>query len=230
MQAIDCTRRCASTQRPASEANEADLLEARCLQHYRTRCLATADQARYDLLDWLAWTDLEIDNIRAVLQRCIARDDLARGLDIAASLGYFWITRGTTESIRWLDQLLAAEDASPQTQVRACYLRGWLSLLAGRASGCPAWLARAVAAARDLASVLSSPRHCLSPRRPRTPRRPRGRAPPSTRRRHCRYELDDYLATIELLQAQAVHALFVGATEEAKDLSIGGRAPEPSGW
>ena len=72
------------------------------------RCLASADRARYGLLEWLAWADLEIDNIRAVLQWCVARGDLARGLDIAASLGFFWITRGTTESVRWLDQLLAA--------------------------------------------------------------------------------------------------------------------------
>ena len=62
------------------EANEEDLVEERCLEYYRTRCLASADQARYGLLEWLAWVDLEIDNIRAVLQRCIARGDLARGL------------------------------------------------------------------------------------------------------------------------------------------------------
>ena len=143
------------------EANEEDLVEERCLEYYRTRCLATADQARYGLLEWLAWADLEIDNIRAVLQRCIARGDLARGLDIAASLGYFWITRGTTESVRWLDQLLAAGDASPQTEVRACYFRGWLSLLRAEPEDARRWLARAVTTARG-AGLLSGLAQALS--------------------------------------------------------------------
>ena len=114
------------------EANEQDLVEERCLEYYRTRCLASADRARYGLLEWLAWADLEIDNIRAVLQRSVARGDLARGLDIAASLGFFWITRGTTESVRWLDQLLAADEASPQDGGASLLLPRVVELAAGR--------------------------------------------------------------------------------------------------
>ena len=205
------------------EANEQDLVEERCLEYYRTRCLAAADRARYDLLEWLAWADLEIDNIRAVLQRCIARGDLARGLDIAASLGYFWITRGTTESVRWLDQLLAAGDASPQTEVRACYFRGWLSLLRAEPEDARRWLARAVTTARraGLSSGLSQSLSLAATAEnscgdPAAAGRLLDEAAALT------LQLDDYPAAIELVQARAVHALFVGATNEAKDLSSEG--------
>ena len=111
------------------DGHEQETLGERCLEYYRTMCLRFADQARYRLLEFLAWADLEIENIRAVLHLCLARGDFARGLDIAASMGYYWITHGTTESVRWLDQLLATGEPSPSTLVRACYLRGWLSLI-----------------------------------------------------------------------------------------------------
>jgi predicted ATPase/DNA-binding CsgD family transcriptional regulator len=205
------------------EANEADLVEERCLEYYRTRCLESADQARYRLLEWLAWADLEIDNIRAVLHRCIARGDRVRGLDIAASLGYFWITRGTTESVRWLDQLLAASDASPQTEVRACYFRGWLSLLQADPEGARRWLARAVTTARG-AGLLAGLAQSLS----LAATAENASGDPAAARRLIEeaealtLELDDYPATIELLQAQAVHAVFTGATKEAKELSSEG--------
>src|SRR5438270_3037236 len=90
------------------DAREEELLGERWLEHYRTTCLRSADQARYRLLEWLGWAELEIDNIRAVLHQCVARGDFARGLDIAASMKYFWVTHGTTESVRWLDQLLGS--------------------------------------------------------------------------------------------------------------------------
>ena len=130
------------------DGHEQETLGERCLEYYRTTCLRFADQARYRLLEFLAWADLEIENIRAVLHQCLARGDFARGLDIAASMGYYWITHGTTESIRWLDQLLAAGEPSPSTLVRACYLRGFLSLIQGDAAAARPWIARAVATAR----------------------------------------------------------------------------------
>jgi predicted ATPase len=68
------------------DAHEEELLREQCLEHYRMTCLRLADEARHHLVEWLAWADLEIDNLRAVLQQCLARVDLARGLDIAASL------------------------------------------------------------------------------------------------------------------------------------------------
>src|SRR5207302_753467 len=86
---------------------------------------------------------------RAVLHQCVARGDSARGLDIAASMKYYWITHGTTESLRWLDQLLGSGEASPRTLVRAYYLRGWLSLLQADPPAARPWIARAIATARE---------------------------------------------------------------------------------
>src|SRR3954469_23507516 len=213
------------------EANEADLVEERCLDQCRARWLGSVDRARYDLIAWLAWVDLEIDNIRAVLQRCIERGDLTRGLDIAASLGYFWITRGTTESVRWLDQLLAAQDASPETEVRACFFRGWLSLLRAEPADARPWLDRAVTTARQagLRRELA-----LSLSLAATTQNACGDASSAARllgeAASLTTELDAYPTTIELLQARAVDAVFAGATQEAGDLSTEGvRLSEAAG-
>ena len=55
------------------DAHEERVLEERCVEYYRAMCLQSVDQARYRLVDWLAWAELEIDNIRAVLHQCVAR-------------------------------------------------------------------------------------------------------------------------------------------------------------
>ena len=204
-------------------AHEETVLEERCLEYYRATCLQSVDQARYRLVKWLAWADLEIDNIRAVLHQCVARGDLARGLDIAASMGYYWITHGTTESTRWLDQLLGAEDAAPATQVRAYYLRGWLSLLQADAATARPWIARAVTTAREtrqltkvseslsiaatvesVAGDLEAARRYLEQAEEITP------------------GLGDYPATIELMLSRAVLALVEGDLETARAVCLEG--------
>jgi predicted ATPase/DNA-binding CsgD family transcriptional regulator len=202
------------------EADEEGLLAERCLEYYRTTCMSAAAGARYRLPEWLAWAELEIDNIRAVLQECVDRKDSASGLDIAVSMRYYWITHGTTESLGWLDQLLASGEASPQTQVSACYLRGWLSVLQAEPAAARPWLARAVAVARDarelaqLAEALSmsanveemigdaaGAKRCLE------------------EAEAIAADLGDYVATIEVLQARAVHAFFRADMETAIDAS-----------
>src|SRR6185437_2048822 len=47
------------------EAGEEDAVERRCADHYLSRCAQFALEGRYRLLDWLAWAELEIDNVRA---------------------------------------------------------------------------------------------------------------------------------------------------------------------
>ncbi len=103
-------------------------------------------------LEWLAWLDLEIDNIRSALQKCLATSDWRRGLELGTAIGYYWITRGTTESIRWFEDLLAAANGSPETPARAYYFRGWLSLLKGDPEAARPWLGRAIDAARTSGS------------------------------------------------------------------------------
>jgi predicted ATPase len=199
------------------DGQEERVLEELCLEHDRSRCLRSAEQARYHLVDWLEWAELEVDNIRAVLQQCLPHGDFVRGLDIAASMGYYWITHGTSESVQWLDQLLAAGEASPPTQVRAYHIRGWLSLLQGDAAAARPWIVRAVAAAREtprlpqlseslsmaaiaesVAGDLEAARRYLDEAEAMTP------------------GLHDFAATIELMQSRAVHAFFRGDLETAE--------------
>ena len=205
------------------DAQEEELLAERCLEHYRTTCLRSADQARYRLLEWLRWAELEIDNIRAVLHQCVARGDSARGLDIAASMKYYWITHGTTESLRWLDQLLGSGEASPRTLVRAYYLRGWLSLLQADLPAARPWIARAIATAREtgqpaplseslsiaatvenLAGEHEAARRYLEEAEAITP------------------GLADFPATIELMESRAIQAIFEGDLETSRAASLEG--------
>ena len=51
------------------EAGEEALVERRCTDYYLARCRQFAVEGRYRLLEWLAWVELGIDNIRAVLRR-----------------------------------------------------------------------------------------------------------------------------------------------------------------
>ncbi len=196
------------------EADEEDLLRERCLEHYRLTCLHSDEDARYHLVEWLAWADVEIDNLRAVLHQCVARQDLARGLDIAASMRYYWITHGTTEAVRWLDQLLPAVDAAPPTLVRANYIRGWMSLLQNDPVAALPWIARAVAIARqagqqallsELLSIAATAESLAGD--PEAARRCLDEA------QTINSDLDDFPATIELVLSQSVHAAVQGDLE-----------------
>jgi predicted ATPase/DNA-binding CsgD family transcriptional regulator len=205
------------------DRHEQETLSEQCLEYYRTTCLRFADQARYRLLEFLAWADLEIENIRAVLHLCLARGDFPRGLDIAASMGYYWITHGTTESIHWLDQLLTAGEPSPSTLVRACYLRGFLSLIQGDAAAARPWIARAVATARttgQLAQLSESLSMAATTESVdgdlEAARRYLDEAEAITE------GLQDFPATIELVQSRAVYAICRGDLETAGAVSMGG--------
>jgi len=205
------------------DAQEEELLEERCLEYYRTTCLRSADQARYRLLEWLAWAELEIDNIRAVLHQCVARGDSARGLDIAASMKYYWITHGTTEGVRWLDPLLASGEASPRTRVRAYYLRGWLSLLQADAAAARRWIARALTTARETEqpallseslSIAATVENLAGEHE--TARRYLNEAEAITS------GLDDFPATIELVESRAIQAILEGDLEASRAASYEG--------
>ncbi|HVH63301.1 MAG TPA: LuxR C-terminal-related transcriptional regulator, partial [Candidatus Dormibacteraeota bacterium] len=118
-------------QKKLAQANEVGELSERCTDYYAMRCRATALDARFHLLEWLAWTDLEIDNIRAILRHCMTARDSTRGLDLATALSWFWITRATTEGARWLDELLSLEPSDPANVAWAYFLRGFLGVLQG---------------------------------------------------------------------------------------------------
>jgi predicted ATPase/DNA-binding CsgD family transcriptional regulator len=142
------------------EAGEEEAVERRCADYYLARCWRFAAEGRYRLLDWLAWMELEADNIRAVLRRCADQGDARRGITIATSLVWFWITRATAEGVRWLDELLggaagaigaagAAGAAAPAASPWAYYLRGFLAVLQYDPVAARPALERAVHAARE---------------------------------------------------------------------------------
>jgi predicted ATPase/DNA-binding CsgD family transcriptional regulator len=129
------------------EAGEEDAVERRCADHYLSRCLRFAAEGRYRLLEWLAWMELEIDNVRVVLRRSMDQGDFSRGIDLATCLIWYWITRATTEGVRWLDELLA-RDTEPVAHLWAYFARGFLAVLQADAAAARSVLERGVTAAR----------------------------------------------------------------------------------
>jgi hypothetical protein len=110
-------------------AGEGAVVELRCVEYYVSRCRVSEEGPWHGLVEWLAWMDLEIDNIRWVLRRCLAHADISRGMELAASIPGYWATRATTEGVRWLDELLASGLGDPEPEARALYLRGFLAVL-----------------------------------------------------------------------------------------------------
>ena len=131
------------------EAGEEEAVEERCTEYYVSSCRRSAEGARYGLVEWLAWMDLEIDNIRSVLRRCLVHGDASRGMDLAASLRWFWATRATTEGVRWLDAFLALGRGEPEPQARAEHMRGYLHVLLVDPTAATPALERAVTANRE---------------------------------------------------------------------------------
>jgi predicted ATPase/DNA-binding CsgD family transcriptional regulator len=111
------------------EAGEEEAVELRCIDHYVSEGRGNAAQARFRLVAWLGWMDVEIDNIRWVLRRCALRGDIARGTALAVDVGWYWITRSTTEGVRWLDELLAMGPGDPASHASGLFMRGFLALL-----------------------------------------------------------------------------------------------------
>jgi predicted ATPase/DNA-binding CsgD family transcriptional regulator len=111
------------------EAGEEETSELRCAEYYRSTCALASLDNRYRLLEWLVWADLEIDNVRAVLQRCLIRGDAACGIELAAAMGWYWITRATTEGMRWLGEFLALGGGDPSARAWGWFLRGFQALL-----------------------------------------------------------------------------------------------------
>jgi predicted ATPase/DNA-binding CsgD family transcriptional regulator len=131
------------------EASEEEAVELRCAEYYRSKCRRSALEGRFRLVEWLEWADLEIDNVRAVLQRCLTHADGPRGIDLAASLGWYWITRATTEGMRWLDELLASGGGDPEMRGWGYFMRGFLAVLKADPAAARPALQAAVAAARQ---------------------------------------------------------------------------------
>ncbi len=135
------------------EAGEEEDLELRCSEYYVSTCRRAAADARYRIPEWLEWLDLEIDNVRTVLRRCLDQCDLRRGIELTSSLTYYWITRATTEGVQWLDAFLALPDGTPAVIPGAYFLRGFLGVLQSDPDAARPVLHRAVEQARATGPV-----------------------------------------------------------------------------
>ena len=204
-------------------AGEEEAVELQCAEYYVSRCRRSAEWARYRLVEWLEWIDLEIDNIRSVLRRCLIRADVSRGIDLAASVGWFWYTRATTEGARWFDELLAIGPGNAELQARALYLRGFLAVLLIDPTAAMPALERAAAAdrkagrLRPLAGSLSMASIAANMAGDRAAaRRLLGEAQAVTA------GLDDIPAALALLQARALNGFFEGDLEAASSASSEG--------
>src|SRR5438067_12702542 len=111
------------------EAGEENVVELRCTEYYVSRHPRAVSQGRHRRVEWREWMDLEIDNIRSVLQRCLHQHDYERGVDLASFVGWYWVTRATTEGVRWLDELLAPGRGNPDVRAPACFMRGFMAVL-----------------------------------------------------------------------------------------------------
>ncbi len=205
------------------EAGEEEVVELRCAEYYRSKCLRSSADARYGLLEWLEWMDLEIDNVRSVLRRCLDHADLPRGVDLATSLGWYWMTRATTEGVRWLDELLASGRGDPAADIWAWFMRGFLSVLQSDPTAARPALERAVAAAREAGwlrplsqslSMASVAENIAGDRA--SARRLLEEAGVVTA------GLDDLPSTLALLQARALDGLFDGDLDAVRSASSEG--------
>ena len=145
------------------------MAERRCLEHYRSMTQRFGPTARYHLIESVAWMDLQIDNIRSVLRRCLLNGETAAGLELTAAIGWYWIIRATTEGVRWLEQFLESDRAETPVHGWAYFMRGFLAVLKADAVSARPWLGRAVSTARRAndPALLAHRQHAKMPRRKR---------------------------------------------------------------
>ncbi|HKW07492.1 MAG TPA: LuxR C-terminal-related transcriptional regulator [Candidatus Dormibacteraeota bacterium] len=129
------------------DARESNATEEKFVDHYVTTYQASGLTARFHLVEWLGELDLEIDNVRAILRRCLERKDSVRGIELVTSLSWFWINRATTEGVRWLDELVASGPGNTQTLAWTYFIRGFLAVLQGDGAAARPALVKARAAA-----------------------------------------------------------------------------------
>jgi DNA-binding CsgD family transcriptional regulator len=216
------------------EAGEQDAVERKCADYYVAICRQFAQQNRYRLLEWLEWMELEVDNIRSVLQRCLIHRDLLKGIDLACSLGWYWATRATTEGVRWLDELLAAAPSGGGNATLngwAYFIRGFLAVLQSDPAAARPALERGILGSRA-AGNLPLLSHALS--MASVAANMAGDHAAAKRlldESHAvTSSIDDVAATVSLLQARALNSMFEGDVEAVSAAATeGARLSQESG-
>jgi ATP/maltotriose-dependent transcriptional regulator MalT len=155
--------------------------------------------------------EVEIDNIRAVLRRCIASRDAVRGLYLAAALAHYWMTRATSEGTRWLDELLALPGGDAAGKARAGFMRGFLAVLQSDPATARPVLDRAAVSAREAGDLQ---RVTESLAMGAVAALMDGDTPASDRLLEAAEAVpgsaDDYLSRLSILQTRAIAAILRG--------------------
>jgi predicted ATPase/DNA-binding NarL/FixJ family response regulator len=205
------------------EAGEEASVQLRFVEYYSSRCLRSAAEARYRLVEWLEWMDFEIDNVRSVLRECVIQADYSRGILLVSSVGWYWITRATTEGVRWLDELLTSGHGSQEAHALAYFIRGFLAVLQADPTAARPALQRAVTAAQH-AGRLPLLSHSLG-----MASIAEGMAGDRASARRLLDEaevvtsgLGDLPAAVSLLQARALDGFFEGNLDTVKAASSEG--------
>ncbi len=74
----------------------------------------------------------ELANIRAVLERAMAREDAELGLQMAVALEQYWVSHSTSEGERWLQTFLAMGEVPLALRARALRALGGSIFISGR--------------------------------------------------------------------------------------------------
>jgi predicted ATPase/DNA-binding CsgD family transcriptional regulator len=129
------------------EAGEENAVERRCADYYLSRCLHFAAEGRTGCSSGsLGWSSRSTTSEPSSGDAWTSRTSSAASIS-RPCLTWYWITRATTEGVRWLDELLS-RDARPVAYPWAYFARGFLAVLqSDPAAGMPA-LERTVTAAR----------------------------------------------------------------------------------
>ena len=153
----------------------------------------------------------------------MARRDSRRGLELATLVGWYWITRATSEGIRWLDQLRVAESSNPQASPLTHFLRGFLSVLQSDPTAATPALARAVELAREAGQVSMQ---SLSLSMASIAHQMAGDRASASRLRDEAQAITtsalDFPATINLLQARSLNALMAEDLDTVRSASAEG--------
>ncbi len=206
-----------------ADAGEQDAIIRRSTEYYVVKCQGMALAARFRLPEWLAWMDLEIDNIRAILRRCLDGGDAQNGLTLTTSLSWFWINRATTEGVRWLDELLELGTADQDTMAWAHFLRGFLAVLQGDWSVAIPALDRAIETAREPVLPVQLA-HALS--MASIAAKMAGDTPVARQllaeAQDVAVAIDDVAVQVGILQARALNSAFEGDFDTVKEVATEG--------
>jgi DNA-binding CsgD family transcriptional regulator len=146
-----------------------------------------------------------------------------RGIDLVTSVAWYWITRATTEGVRWLDAFSAIGRGNPEGQFWAYFLRGFLAVLKADAVAAPPAIQQAVATARELRqpillaqalSIASVASNLAGDRAAALGLLDEASAVSA--------KLDDFPAAISVLQARAIDGFFGGDLAAVKAASSEG--------